>query len=83
MKKISGYEDLQDAMAYSSVFLTKRDNEESIIKSLEPMEIVIKNSKKETKITLSNRTAEFIEKQDVIKVILAIKDCIKEINKLK
>ena len=57
--------------------------EQSIIKSLEPMEITIKNSKKETKIILSNRTAEFIEKQDVIKVISTIKDCIKEISKLK
>lgn len=44
--------------------------------SLEPMEITIKHSKKETKITLSNRVAELVEKQDLVKLTRALKDLI-------
>ena len=82
MKRIDSYDDLQDAMVKSPVFCKTRDTEKSIIKSLEPMEITIKNSKKETKITLSNRVAEFIEKQDLKSLIYELEKLVKEISKL-
>ena len=82
MKRIDSYDDLQDAMAKSPVFCKTRDTEKSIIKSLEPMEITIKNSKKETKITLSNRVAELIENQDLKSLIYELRKLVKEINKL-
>lgn len=50
--------------------------------SLEPMEITIKKSKKETKIRLSHRVAELVEKQDLVTLTRALKDLISEINLL-
>lgn len=44
--------------------------------SLEPMEITIKKSKKETKIILSHRVAKLIEKQNLIALTRALKDLI-------
>ena len=82
MKRIDSYNDLQDAMVKSPVFLQTRDNEKSIIKSLEPMEITIKKAKKETKITLSNRVAELIENQDFKSLIYELEKLVKEISKL-
>lgn len=82
MKKIyNNYKDLDFNKEHN--FIMTPNIEQPIIKSLEPMEITIKNSKKETKIILSNRVAEFIEGQDLNKVILCLKDLVKELNKLK
>lgn len=52
------------------------------IKSLEPMEITIAHTKKETKISLSNRLAGMVEKESITGITKNLIDLVKEIQKL-
>lgn len=58
------------------------DNTPPIFKSLEPMEITITHTKKETKISLSNRLAGMVEKESITGIIKGLIDLVKEIQKL-
>ena len=58
------------------------DGTPPMFKSLEPMEITITQTKKETKISLSNRLSDMVEKESITGIIKNLIDLVKEIQKL-
>lgn len=63
-------------------FIYVDDKQQVSFQPIEPMEITIMRTKKETKISLSNRLAGVIEKESVTGIIKNLIDLVKEIQKL-
>lgn len=63
-------------------FIYVDDKQQVSFQPIEPMEITIMHTKKETKISLSNRLAGVIEKESVVKITKNLIDLVKEIQKL-
>lgn len=63
-------------------FIYVDDKQQVSFQSLEPMEITIAHTKKETKISLSNRLAGMVEKESITGITKNLIDLVKEIQKL-
>ena len=63
-------------------FIYVDDKQQVSFQSIEPMEITITHTKKETKISLSNRLAGMVEKESIAGIVKILIDLVKEIQKL-
>lgn len=63
-------------------FIYVDDKQQVSFQSLEPMEITIAHTKKETKISLSNRLAGMVEKESITGITKNLIDLVKELRKL-
>ena len=63
-------------------FIYVDDKQQVSFQPIEPMEIIITHTKKETKISLSNRLAGMVEKESITGIIKNLINLVKEIQKL-
>ena len=63
-------------------FIYVDDKQQVSFQPIEPMEITITHTKKETKISLSNRLAGMVEKESIVGIVKNLIDLVKEIQKL-
>ena len=72
----------KDGLNEQPQFIYVDDKQQVSFQPIEPMEITITNTKKETKISLSNRLAGMVEKESIAGIIKNLLDLVKEIQKL-
>ena len=81
-KIIAPCKEIQPFSSQQPQFIYVDDKQQVSFQSIEPMEITITHTKKETKISLSNRLAGMVEKESITGIIKNLIDLAKEIQKL-